>query len=59
VNATHIEPHILTLEEEIAALRDQLLTRDPAIDRAELQRRLGEYTARRKMDLGLFHRIDM
>lgn len=58
MNATHIEPHIVTLEEEIAALRAQLLKGEPAIDQAELQRRLGEHTARRKMELGLFHRVD-
>jgi len=56
VNATHVEMH--TLEDEIAAFRDQLLRRHPSIDRAELQRQLGNYTARRKMELGLFHHLD-
>ena len=56
MNATHVEPH--TLEDDIAAFRDQLLKREPSMDRAELQRQIGNYTARRKMELGLFHHLD-
>jgi hypothetical protein len=56
VNATHVETH--TLEDDIAAFRDQLLKREPSMDRAELQRQIGNYTARRKVELGLFHHLD-
>jgi len=59
VNTTHVETHVGTLEDEIEAFRHQLLERNPDITPSELQRELGNYTARRKVELGVFYRFDL
>jgi hypothetical protein len=51
VNDAHVDQHAGTLEEEIAVFRRTLLARNPAMAPAELQRELGNYTARRKAEL--------
>ena len=57
MNATHIEPHIQTLEDEVTAFRDQLLRSNSRMDASELRRRLGAFTAKRKAELG-FYQVD-
>jgi hypothetical protein len=59
VNTTHVETHGGTLEDEIEAFRSQLLKRNPDISPSDLRRELGNYTARRKVELGVFYRFDL
>ena len=59
MNTTHVDSHGGTLEDDIAAFRSQLLKRSPDISPSELQRELGNYTARRKVELGVVYRFDL
>lgn len=58
MNATHLEDDVRSLEEDVLRFRSRLLAGNPAMSGAELQQEVGRYTARRKVELGLFTSLD-